>query len=175
MPANAQIIEGLQSEWDRCTAEGLPLALLMIALDHPVDGEESEVITHLERALRVHCGRDRDRVIRRADGQFVAILPDTVPPGARHVAGQIVEAMQQTPHPPATVSVGVAAMAPSDQDSPDTLFNRAQRALRAAQDQGGNRCAGGSTPAPPPKGAIAQLRELLAKPEKESGLKRRTD
>jgi PleD family two-component response regulator len=167
--------EELRKEWDRCAAEGEPLALLIVAIDHVTGGGNGEVTTHLERAIRVHCGRDRDRVVPQSAGVFVAILPHTPPPGAHHVGEQIVEAMHHAPLPTATVSVGVAAVVPSETDDPATLLPRAQRALRAAQDQGGNRCLGASTPPPPPKGPLTQLRELLHPPKTDEAHNRRTD
>jgi PleD family two-component response regulator len=165
----------LRREWNRCAAEGIPLALLIVALDPPPAGHNGEILAHLDRALRVHCARDRDIVDRRADGIFVALLPDTPPPGARHVGEQIVEAMHHAPEPVATVSVGVAAVVPSENDEATSLLTRAERALHAAQNQGGNRCAGGSTPAPPPKGPLTQLRDLFPRPKKDPAHQRRTD
>lgn len=167
--------QDLRREWDRCAAEGEPLALLLIALDHTTAGGDTEVTTHLERAIRVHCARDRDSVVQQSAGVFVAILPLTPPPGAHHVGEQIIEAMHHAPEPTATVAVGVAAVVPSETDDPAALLHRAQRALRAAQDQGGNRCLGASSPNPPPKGPLTQLRALLQTPQKDATRKRRTD
>jgi len=165
--------EELRKEWDRCAAEGEPLAVLMVALDHA--DADTESTAHLERAMRVHCARDRDIVVPQSPGVFVAILPHTPPPGAHHVGQQIIEAMHHAPQPTATVSVGAGAVVPSETDDPATLLSRAQRALRAAQDQGGNRCLGASTPPPPPQGPLSQLRKLLQSPKKDEYRKRRTD
>lgn len=165
----------LQGEWDRCAAEGTPLAVMIVAPDHTALGHEEDVRRQIERALRVHCARDRDVITRRVNGSFVAILPDTPPPGARHVGEQIVDALRHAPEAAATVSVGVAGVVPSAGDEPSSLLARATRSLRAAQEQGGNRCAGGgSGPAPAPKGTLAQLRDLLPK-KKDPERKRRTD
>jgi diguanylate cyclase (GGDEF)-like protein len=174
MPASP-LTQDLRREWNRCAAEGIPLALLIVALDPPNVGHNGEILAHLDRALRVHCARARDIVDRRADSIFVALLPDTPPSGARHVGGQIVEAMRHAPEPVATVSVGVATVVPSENDESTSLLTRAERALRAAQNQGGNRCAGGSTPAPPPKGPLAQLRDLFPQPKKDPAYQRRSD
>lgn len=174
IPAS-QLTQDLRREWNRCAAEGLPLSLLIVALDPPHAGSNGGILAHLDRALRVHCARDRDIVDRRADGIFVALLPDTPPPGARHVGEQIVEAMHHAPEPLATVSVGIAAVVPSVTDESTSLLTRAERALRAAQNQGGNRCAGATTPAPPPKGPLAQLRDLFPQTKKDPAHQRRTD
>ena len=165
----------LQGEWDRCAAEGTPLAVIIVAPDHTALGHEEDVHRQIDRALHVHCARDRDVITARANGSFVAILPDTPPPGARHVGEQIVDALRHAPEAGATVSVGVAGVVPSAGDEPSSLIGRANRSLRAAQEQGGNRCAGGgSGPAPTPKGTLAQLRDLLPKKE-DLERKRRND
>lgn len=165
----------LQGEWERCAAEGTPLAVMIVTPDHTALGHEEDVRRQIDRALRVHCARDRDVITGRANGSFVAILPDTPPPGARHVGEQIVDALRHAPEAGATVSVGVAGVVPSAGDEPASLLTRATRSLRAAQEQGGNRCAGGGTgPSPGPKSTLAQLRNLLPK-KKDSDLKRRTD
>ena len=99
----------------------------------------------------------------------------TPPPGARRVGEEIVEAMHHASEPTDTVSVGVAAVVPAVSGEPASLLTRAERALHAAQAQGGDRCAGGSVPAPPPRGALAQLRDLWPKAKKGSDQKRHTD
>lgn len=175
MIPGSQLAQDLSREWDRCAAEGLPLTLLVVSLDHPQAGDHDAALTHLERALHVHCARDHDKVTRRADGIFIALLPDTLPPGAQHVGEEIVEAMHQTPVPTDTVSVGLATVVPSASGEPASLLTRAERALHAAQAQGGDRCAGGSAPAPPPRGVLAQLRDLLPKTKKGPDQKRDTD
>jgi hypothetical protein len=71
--------------------------------------------------------------------------------------------MHHAPEPTDTVSVGVVAVVPSAGGEPASLLTRAERALHAAQAQGGDRCAGGSAPTPPPRGALAQLRDLWPK------------
>ena len=163
MIPGSQLAEDLDREWNQCAAEGVPLTLPAVSLDHPQAGDHDEALTHLDRALRVHCARDRNRVTRRDNGIFIAFLPATAPPGARHVGEEVVEAIHHTPQPTATVSVGVAAVVPSASDEPASLLTRAERALHAAQAQGGDRCAGGSAPTPPPRGALAQLRDLWPK------------
>jgi GGDEF domain-containing protein len=164
----------LRREWDRCAAEGEPLALLLVALD-PTSTADAEITTHLERAIRVHCARDRDVVVPPSAGVFAALLPRTPPPGAHHVGEQIIEAMHHAPDPTATVSIGLAAVVPSENDNPTTLLHRAQRSLHAAQAQGGNRCLGAASPNPATPSPLTQLRKLLQSPKKDEAHKRRTD
>ena len=177
LEARERLNKALQSAWIRGSAESSPLALLVVGFDK---AETPAGVGILERALRVHCARTHDVFLRRAHDEYVAVLPDTPPIGARHVGEQIVEAMraEDTDHTH-RVSVGVAVAVPDDIRACSELLRRAESALQAAQDSGGDRVAGGAaarTVSPTaPKGALAQLRDLLPGKKKPSDLKRRTD
>ena len=177
LEAREQANLALESAWRRASAESSPLTLILVGFDKP---ETAAGIGNLERALRVHCARTHDVFIRRAHDEYLAVLPDTPPAGARHVGQQIVDAMraEDTDHTH-RVSVGVAVSVPDEQQTPATLLRRAETALQAARDSGGDRVTGGaaaraSSPAPP-KTALAALRELLPAKKKDPDLKRRTD
>ena len=177
LEAREQLNKALERAWSRGSAESSPLALVLVGFDKP---ETAVGIGILERALRVHCARTHDVFLRRAHDEYVAVLPDTPPAGARHVGEQIVDAMraEDTDHTH-RVSVGVAVSVPDEQQTPATLLRRAETALQAARDNGGDRVTGGaaagtSSPAPP-KTALAALRELLPAKKKDPDLKRRTD
>lgn len=176
LEAREQVSKALQSAWIRGSAESRPLALVLVGFDKP---ETAAGVDTLERALRVHCARTHDVVLRRANDEFVAVLPDTPPAGARLVGERIVEAMrtEDTDHTQ-RVSVGVAVVVPDDHRAPDELLRRAEIALRGARTGGGDRCTGGmvgATAQAPRIGAFAKLRELLTKNKKDPDLKRRTD
>ena len=110
LEAREQLDRALQSAWIRGSAESTPLALLLVQFDKP---ETPVGVDILERALRVHCARTHDVVLRRAHDEYVAVLPDTPPAGARRVGEQIIDAMraEDTDHTH-RVSVGVAVAAP---------------------------------------------------------------
>lgn len=174
--AHARIESALKAAWARGSAESTPLALLLVGFDKP---ETAVGIGILERALRVHCARTHDVFLPRAHDEYVAVLPDTPPAGARHVGEQIVEAMraEDTDHSH-RVSVGVAVAVPDEQRTPADLLRRAESALQASRDNGGDRVTGGAaagTSASPPKSPLAQLRDLLSGEKKDPVLKRRTD
>ena len=176
LEAREQLNKTLQAAWTRGSAESSPLALLLVGFDKP---ETAVGIGILERALRVHCARTHDVFLRRAHDEYVAVLPDTPPAGARHVGEQIVAAMQaeDTDHAH-RVSVGVAVAVPDEQRAPSDLLRRAEGALQASRNNGGDRVTGGAavgTAASPPKGPLAQLRDLLPGKKKDADLKRRTD
>jgi len=176
LEARDQLNKELQRAWLRGSAGSSPLAVILVAFD---SAETAVGVGTLERALRVHCARTHDVFLRRANDEFVAILPDTPPAGARHVGEQIVEAMRaaDTDHAQ-RVSVGVAVAVPDDHHEASDLLRRAESALKASRDSGGDRVTGGTatgTTPPPPKSALAQLRELLPGGAKDSDRKRRTD
>ena len=176
LEAREQLNKALQGAWSRGSAESSPLALVLVGFDKP---ETAFCIGILERALRVHCARTHDVFLRRANDEYVAVLPDTPPAGARHVGEQIIAAMraEDTDHTH-RVSVGVAVAVPDEQRTPTDLLRRAESALQASRDNGGDRCTGGAAAgaaSSPPKSTLAQLRDLLPGKKKNSDLKRRTD
>jgi GGDEF domain-containing protein len=175
LEAREQLHKALETAWSRGSAESRPLALIMVGFDKP---ETAAGIDILERALRVHCARTLDVFLRRAHDEYVAVLPDTPPAGARHVGEQIVAAMraEDTDHTH-RVSVGVAVTVPDEQRGPDDLMRRAQSALEAARDKGGDTCVGGAATGTnqPPKGALAQLRRLLPQATQDPTRRRHVD
>jgi len=174
--AHARVEEALEAAWAGGLAKSSPLAALLVAFDGRDRAVNGDTVDTLERALRVHCGRQRDIVLRRRHDEFFALLPDTPPAGARRVGEQIVEAMRNSDNP-ATVSVGVAVSVPDGRQSPGDLLRRAEKNLQSAQDHGGDQCLGATGPAspPPPQSALARLRDLLPAQKKASDLKRGTD
>lgn len=177
MAARGTFETALNAAWTRAAAESSPLAVVLVAFDRSPSAAGLNI---LQRAMKVHCARTRDVVLRRASDEFIAILPDTPPQGARRVGEQIVEAMRAADDDHThRVSVGVAVAVPDEHRGPHDLLRRAQTALEAAQDKGGDTCVGGSaagTIAPPaPKGLFAQMRALLPNTKRDPELKRRTD
>jgi hypothetical protein len=175
MTHGPHIQEAVRREWDRCAEEGAPLSVLLVAPDRATAADQVAIVTQLERAVRVHCARHRDRILPHPAGGLVAILPHTLPHGANSVGRQIVEAMHHAPEPTATVAVGVAVVVPSENGESAILLHRAERALQAAREQGGDRCLGGSPPPPPAGQTLARLRGLLPIPRKGGKSKRLTD
>jgi len=175
LEAKERITTALQSAWNRGAAESSPLTVALVSFDTSVTAAGLEI---LERAMNVHCARTNDIVLRRANDEFIAILPDTPPQGARRVGEQIVEAMRAADDDHThRVSVGVAVAVPDEQRGPEDLLRRAQTALEAARDKGGDTCVGGSATGtnPPPKGALAHLRKLLPQAPQDPTRRRHVD
>jgi GGDEF domain-containing protein len=94
------------------------------------------------------------------------------------VGEQIVEAMRAADDDHThRVSVGVAVAVPDEQRGPEDLLRRAQTALEAARDKGGDTCVGGAATGtnPPPKGALAHLRKLLPQAPQDPTRRRHVD
>lgn len=177
LDARERVTAALQSAWNRGSAESSPLAVVLVSFDTTPTATGLEI---LERAMKVHCARTNDAVLRRSSDEFIAILPATPPPAARRVGEQIVDAMRAADDDHAhRVSVGVAVAVPDDHRPPQDLLRRAQSALEAARGQGGDTCVGGAAagtiPPRTPHGPLAQLRALLPKRKIDPDLKRRTD
>jgi diguanylate cyclase (GGDEF)-like protein len=175
LEAKERVQAALQNAWSRGAAESSPLTVALVSFD---TSATTTGVEFLERAMKVHCARANDVVLRRASDEFIAILPDTPPQGARRVGEQIVEAMRAAADDYThRVSVGVAVAVPDEQSGPDELMRRAQSALEAAREKGGDTCVGGSAagPKPPPKGALAHLRSLLPQATQDPTRRRRVD
>lgn len=176
--ARSRLKETLRKAWERGSAESAPLALVLVGFDKPETTEGTDI---LQRALRVHCARTHDTVLRRFNDQYVAVLPDTSPAGARLIGERIVEAMRLEDNNRAhRVSVGVAVAVPDDHRDPAELLRRAETSLEAAQSNGGDRCAGGQasvsakTPETAP-GVFSAMGKIFRKTKKEREFRRGTD
>jgi len=178
LEAQGQLKEALRKAWDRGCAESTPLALVLVGFDKSETAEGTDI---LQRALRVHCARTHDEVVRRSNNQYVAVLPDTSPSGARLIGDRIVEAMRLEDSDRAhRVSVGVAVAVPDDHRDASDLLRRAETSFDAAQSNGGDRCVGGqgSGSAKPPKAtpsAFSTLGNIFGKSKKEEEFRRGTD
>lgn len=126
------------------------LCLAVCDLDH--FKEVNDRFGHLagDRVLKVLARelqsrlRDSDFVARYGGEEFVILLVDTTLEQASEVLESLRYVVEQMPfhfrddNVPVTVSFGIAAWQPGD--TPDSLFERADRALYRAKSAGRNRC-----------------------------------
>lgn len=144
----------LQEEWTRAQRHGLPLALLMIDVDHfkryndahgHVDGDEC--LRRIGIGLSACAARATDLVARYGGEEFVLLLPHTDPEEALLVARRCMEAVdaaaiEHRDSPTSTtvtVSIGAAAMQPAIDQPPAALVRMADAALYAAKLKGRHR------------------------------------
>ncbi len=141
-----------QREWARASREGLPLALVMLDIDHFKEFNDqyghlagdrclAQVAHRARRVLR----RPSDLLARYGGDEFVAVLPNTDLDGANHIAEQIGLAISElrisvshSPHRHLTVSLGTACRYPKPTDKLDALIAAADEALYRAKVAGRN-------------------------------------
>ena len=105
-------------------------------------------LIQVARTLRDGLRRDGDRVSRYGGEEFAILLTDTDGPSACAVAERLRLAVEQLdlPHPAApgigrvSVSIGIAAMVPTDEQLCYILVAQADLALYTAKDAGRNGC-----------------------------------
>lgn len=144
----------LSEEWARAQRHGLPLALLMIDVDHfkryndahgHVDGDEC--LRKIGLALGACATRVTDLVARYGGEEFVLLLPHTDHKEALLVAHRCIEAvdaaaiehLDSPTSATVTVSIGVAAMQPEVEQQSADLVRMADAALYAAKLKGRHR------------------------------------
>ncbi len=145
--------EVLQQEWQRAQRTGEPLALAILDVDwfkryndhygHPAG---DACLQRIAQVLASTVGRSSDLVARYGGEEFVFLVPLTDASGAQGIAQRLVQAIEtlDLPHELSTfgrvtVSIGVAAMTPGQDDVPETLLRRADEALYEAKKAGRNR------------------------------------
>ncbi|MGZ4278086.1 MAG: sensor domain-containing diguanylate cyclase [Solirubrobacteraceae bacterium] len=136
----------LRVEVERALAEGRPLTLALLDLDHfkAINDEHGHpvgdsVLVETARRLRA-LSRDSDHLGRVGGEAFAWILPDTEPPAAARAAERACAAVRDAPFAGAgdvTISIGVCALAHAG--DADELYRRADRALYAAKRAGRDR------------------------------------
>ncbi len=115
--------------------------------------------------------RNTDIISRIGGEEFGAILPSTSPASAVVVADRVREAAQSTrlsekgPAIAFTVSIGVAAFVSGDEDTPTSLYERADKQLYRAKHAGRNQvcCSPEDLERMKPAGVSAEERALLFK------------
>ncbi|CAN7651902.1 diguanylate cyclase [Pseudorhodoferax sp. LjRoot39] len=135
--------------------DGSPLAVVMVDVDdfkkyndHYGHVEGDECLRRVAAALRATVQRPEDFVARYGGEEMVLLLPQTDQLGATMVAeaARTAVAAMDIPHAAVvagkvTISLGVAAMVPGQQDSAPALLKAADAALYEAKRKGRNQVA----------------------------------
>lgn len=147
----------LEQEWNRARRTGQPLALAVMDVDwfkryndhygHPAG---DVCLQRIAEALSTSACRSSDLVARYGGEEFVLLCPATDLAGIQAMTHKLLRAVQALDLPHAqssfghvTLSIGVAALTPGRQDSPQTLYEQADSALYEAKKQGRNRVVSG--------------------------------
>lgn len=155
--------ESLRAEISRAERFGHPLAVVLLDLDHFKQTNDSYghaagdvVLRHVSRLLW-KTARQGDTVARFGGEEFVVVLPETDPDGARRFAERLRVAVEActVDGMRTTASFGVAAFIAGD--DADSLLTAADEALYRAKESGRNRVerATRNEPPAPPRSAAA--------------------
>ena len=144
--------KSLTRELARCARDGLPLALLLVDVDHFKRYNDSyghqegdECLKRLSHLLRGMARRPGDVAARYGGEEFAVILPNTAADGGMHFAENLRTAVEQLniPHCRSsygivTVSIGIACEIPASRTD-STILQNADVALYSAKAGGRNR------------------------------------
>lgn len=148
--------ETMTVEINKAKRTGTILSVLLLDIDHfkfyndtygHLEGDSC--LKKVAAALSTSLKRPKDLAARWGGEEFACLLPNTNAKGAQNVAEVLREAIQNLsiPHKSSpvnevvTVSVGVVASNPMDDNSFDNLLKRADEALYQAKESGRNRIA----------------------------------
>lgn len=150
------VVGKIESEINRSLRNGLPMALLMLDIDHFKNVNDTyghsagdQVLQVVARLLKESC-RVYDVPGRYGGEEFCLLLPDIALPSTPRVAERIRHRLETTPMDVTgaslviTASIGIAGIDVGTRDpvlSPAALIDRADRALYEAKHQGRNRVA----------------------------------
>ena len=146
------LLRQLEAEWNHANRHEMPLALLMLDLDHfkrvndEYDHFTGDAALKKVAAALVRNTRGIDTAARYGGEEFVVVLPRADRKSAQIVGEKLRRVVEkigiegETALPPGalTVSVGVAAY-PEDAPGPKELLERADWALYRAKSEGRNR------------------------------------
>lgn len=142
-----------QQEWQRATRQGLPLAVIMLDVDHfKAFNDEyghpagDECLRQVAQVLAATARRAGELAARYGGEEFVVVLPNTSPQVARQTAELIRQGVQALAIAHAksatstvvTVSLGFSARVPALDDGLYSLLQEADDALYQAKRQGRN-------------------------------------
>ena len=145
------ILGVVEIELERATRENLPLALLMLDIDHfkqvndRFGHQAGDLVLH-EAAERMKSSvRVYDSVGRYGGEEFLIVLPGCTPEGGTAQAERLRQAFAGQPFSvgraalPVTCSIGVSCRPGAPSVTIDTLVHDADTCLYAAKEQGRNR------------------------------------
>ncbi|KJS15461.1 MAG: hypothetical protein VR69_12845 [Peptococcaceae bacterium BRH_c4b] len=146
--------EHMNNEWNRCRRNAMPLSLVMADIDffkayNDTYGHQAgdECLKTVASALDTALNRPGDLACRYGGEEFAIVLPETNKNGAIYIAKRLCHTLKSLNilHKSSplgkyvTVSMGVATVLPTKEQSPADLIAAADRALYSAKREGRNR------------------------------------
>ena len=154
VPNRRRFDEYLQQEWLRMVREQQPLSLILFDVDffkpyndHFGHQQGDEALISIAQAASRAVKRAADLIARYGGEEFGIVLPNTRRTGAEIVAKAVQEEVGalRLEHPKSqvsgylTVSMGIASVVPTQDQSPEDLIAAADAALYQAKRRGRNR------------------------------------
>jgi len=145
--------EFLANEWKRAVRSEQDLSLILCDIDffklyNDNYGHQAgdQCLYQVAQAINGILRRPADLAARYGGEEFVLILPDTDIEGACHVSERILNKIQQleilhehsTVEKHITLSLGVASIVPTHESLPESLLEKADKALYEAKRKGRN-------------------------------------
>lgn len=144
----------LSKEWHRSRRESLPLSLIMADIDffknyNDAYGhlEGDDCIKIVSQTIQASLSRPYDTAARYGGEEFVVVLPNTDSFGAKQIAQNIKQKLQEKAHPHkdstaakfVTLSFGIATIVPDESGTIEDLISLADKALYRSKKEGRNR------------------------------------
>lgn len=159
--------------WNQSGQSGRPFSVLAMDIDFFKDYNDRYGHQAGDNALRRFAGAARsslyhasDALVRTGGEEFVVFLPDTTLQQAMEVAERVRSSLvraeiihEGSPRRMLTVSIGVAARGATDDDTPQAMLERADKALYQAKHSGRDRVAS-RVDAPAQEPGTGQLNEV---------------
>ncbi|MGB3201685.1 MAG: diguanylate cyclase [Nodosilinea sp.] len=154
IPNRRRFDEYLEQEWQRMVREQQPLSLIMFDVDYfkPYNDclghqQGDEALIAIAAAATRGVKRAADLLARYGGEEFAVVLPNTRRTGAEIVAKALQQEIAdlQLAHPQSpigdylTVSIGIASVVPTAEQSPEDLIAAADAALYQAKRRGRDR------------------------------------
>ena len=145
--------ERLSAEWRRCARSQMPIALILVDIDHFKNFNDAyghqagdACLKKAGEAMARAAKRPQDMLARYGGEEFALLLPYEDVGGAETVARRVLDeiALLAIPHerssvgPTLTVSMGVASLTPNDRVEPAVLVRAADALLYDAKAGGRN-------------------------------------
>ena len=137
--------ESLLSLLSRSVSHDVPLALLIMDIDHfnQINDKEGhlvgdKVLKSLANRLQSKM-RTNDILARWGGEEFVIVLPNTDIKAATELSGRLLDYVRSENIEGISITVSIGVTQYNSNDSADSLFSRADKALYQAKDEGRNR------------------------------------
>ncbi len=146
--------EKLSAEWRRCARAQVPIALILVDIDHfklynDFYGHQQgdACLQQVGAAMKRAAKRPQDMVARYGGEEFAILLPQEDVGGAEAVARRVLDEIEALAivhersgaAPVVTVSMGVASVTPNEKREPGKLVKAADALLYEAKAGGRNR------------------------------------